>query len=105
MISFADRRKLVPFCWLLAGAVFFAVAAKLLHGRIHFLPAASFVASLMFFWLAAIRELNAAACYLPQRMQSIIHWIHAQTMELLVLLGLIFLPLKTVFRRKQNRSA
>lgn len=101
MSLFVDRRELKQFCVLLFSSVIFAIIARLTAESRMPLAIGSFIVAILLAWVAVIREINASAIYFPVAIKKAVHWIHAQTLELIAFALLIFLRLATVLRKNQ----
>ncbi|MBF8262336.1 MAG: putative rane protein [Parachlamydiales bacterium] len=101
MSMFVDRRALIQFCVLLFAAIICMVGAKIVAESLVTLAIFLFVLGVVLAWVAIVREVNAAALHMPGPVRRFIHWIHAQTLEIVALVMLVFLRLATLWRKNQ----
>jgi triacylglycerol lipase len=104
MRLFVDRCALNQYCALFFGSLLCSIMARILPDRSYFLAFVFFVMAAILAWVAVVREANASAVYLPDFLRRLIRWIHAQTLELFALIGLVFLYVLSLFRKKKQVS-
>lgn len=84
---------------LLASAIGCGVIASLTLTAAHPIAVLAITAFIVFLWLAIASALNALAPYFSGRVGEGMHWIYAQSFELVALLALLGMGIASFFRK------
>ena len=105
MIFFFDRCTPCQFIFLLAGAFFCSIAADFLPEPLDSLSDCFYIAEILLTWVFVVRVLNSTSSGLSPHLRRVVHWVHAQTLELFALIYLLFLGLSALFFKNRPVSS